>query len=126
MRLVGGYLRLADSLLVHLKRDPLFSITIPSKTQAYMAAGKPIVMAVDGDAANLIREAKCGILAQSENPRSIADAVKDLIYLTVEQREELASHGRAFYMKRLSLRKGVGSFAQVFKATIARENPNAV
>ena len=38
---IGGVLEHADVLLVHLKRDPLFEITVPSKTQAYMAMGKP-------------------------------------------------------------------------------------
>ncbi len=45
---------LSDVLLVHLKEDPLFCITIPSKTQAYLAFGKPILMAVRGDAADLV------------------------------------------------------------------------
>lgn len=114
---VGQYLASADALLVHLKRDPLFRITIPSKTQAYMAAGKPIVMGVDGDAADLVREAKCGCVAESENPRSIADAVKALMHLSVEQREVLANRSKAFYAERLSLRMGVAAFGEVFKKT---------
>lgn len=112
---VGKYLGAADALLVHLKKDPLFRITIPSKTQAYMAAGKPIIMGVDGDAADLIREAKCGYVAESENPRSIADAVIELMRLSVEQREELAIRSRAFYMEALSLRAGVAAFGDIFK-----------
>ncbi len=62
----------ADALLVHLKDDPLFAVTIPSKTQAYMAAGRPIVMAVRGDAADLVMRAGAGILAEPDNPESIA------------------------------------------------------
>lgn len=57
---VGNILHAADVLLVHLRKVPLFSITIPSKTQAYMAVGKPILMAVDGDAASLVKNADCG------------------------------------------------------------------
>jgi glycosyltransferase involved in cell wall biosynthesis len=120
MNEVGKYLGVADALLVHLKRDPLFRITIPSKTQAYMAAGKPIVMAVDGDAADLVREAKCGFVAESENPRSIADAVNALIHLSVEQREDLANRGKAFYAERLSLRMGVAAFGEIFMKSCRR------
>src|SRR3546814_18059001 len=54
MREIAPYLQAADVLLVHLKKDPLFAITIPSQTQAYLAVGKPILMAVDGYAADLI------------------------------------------------------------------------
>src|SRR5205823_13152285 len=53
---MGRVLALADVLLVHLKTDPLFSITIPSKTQAYMASGKPVLMAVRGDSADLVTQ----------------------------------------------------------------------
>ena len=115
MNEVGKYLGAADALLVHLKKDPLFQVTIPSKTQAYMAAGKPIIMGVDGDAADLVCEAKCGYVAVSENPRSIADAVMKLMCISVEQREEMAGRSKAFYMERLSLRAGVAAFGEIFK-----------
>ena len=45
---------LADALLVHLKDDPLFRITIPHKILAYLASGKPILAAVSGDVSDLI------------------------------------------------------------------------
>ena len=51
MEAIGRILSLADVLLVHLQDDPLFRITIPSKAQAYLAVGRPILMAVAGDAA---------------------------------------------------------------------------
>jgi len=59
-----------------------------------MAAGKPIIMGVDGDAADLVREGQCGYVAESENPRSIADAVMALMRLSVEQREEMANRSK--------------------------------
>jgi colanic acid biosynthesis glycosyl transferase WcaI len=78
---VGDYLSSADALLVHLKNDPLFSITIPSKTQAYMAAGKPILMAVDGDAAELVVRSQCGVTAPSyrvvNTPSTEGEALRD-------------------------------------------------
>ena len=82
MNEVGNYLSAADALLVHLRSDPLQNY-YPFETQAYMAADKPIIMAVDGDAANLVLEAKCGFIAESENPRSIAKAVKEMTFLSV-------------------------------------------
>lgn len=54
---VGGVLELSNLLLVHLKKDPLFEITVPSKTQFVMwFMGKPILMAVAGDAAELCKK----------------------------------------------------------------------
>lgn len=112
---VGNYLNAADVLLVHLKKDPLFTITIPSKTQAYMAVGKPILMAVDGDAADLVRDSGCGQIAESENPQAIADAALTLMQAGSMQRNAMATNSRRFYQERLSLSVGAGRFGQIFK-----------
>lgn len=119
MREVGRYLKAADALLVHLKKDSLFTITIPSKTQAYMAAGKPILMAVDGDAADLIRQAKCGEVADSENAESIAQAVMKLINMDHAALNQMGSNGSQYYLEQLSLREGAVRFGEVFK-TLSR------
>jgi len=73
---MGSALNLADLLLVHLKDDPLFEITLPSKTQAYLAAGRPILIAVRGDAADLVEKAGAGISCIPEDAVSIAAAVE--------------------------------------------------
>lgn len=112
---VGNYLNAADVLLVHLKKDPLFTITIPSKTQAYMAVGKPILMAVDGDAADLIRDSGCGQIAESENPQAIADAALALMQASSEERNAMAMNSRRFYQEKLSLSVGAGRFGQIFR-----------
>lgn len=118
---VGDYLSSADALLVHLKNDPLFSITIPSKTQAYMAAGKPILMAVDGDAAELVVRSQCGVTAESENPKSLVAAVQSLLAMSPEDRLEMAENGRKYYLDHLSLSKGVESFAAIFRRLAGRK-----
>lgn len=112
---VGNYLNAADALLVHLKKDPLFTITIPSKTQAYMAVGKPILMAVDGDAADLVRDSGCGQIAESENPQAIAYAALSLMQASSDERNAMAINSRRFYQEKLSLSVGAGRFGQIFK-----------
>ncbi|UCR83486.1 glycosyltransferase family 4 protein [Pseudomonas chlororaphis] len=112
---VGAYLSNADALLVHLKKDPLFTITIPSKTQAYMAAGKPVLMAVDGDAADLVRDADCGVVSESDNPQSIADAALALMNTPSSERDWMAQSGQVYYKRVLSLRVGVARFGEHFK-----------
>jgi glycosyltransferase involved in cell wall biosynthesis len=80
-----------------------------------MAAGKPILMAVDGDAADLVREAGCGVISESDNPQALADAVLALMETSPEQRKEMAEKGAMFYHRELSLRVGVTRFAEHFK-----------
>ena len=57
---IGKVFSNADALLVHLKDDPVFALTIPSKIQAYLNAGKPILCGVRGDAADLVQESGGG------------------------------------------------------------------
>jgi glycosyltransferase involved in cell wall biosynthesis len=111
---IGNLLNASDALLVHLKKDPLFKITIPSKTQAYMAVGKPILMGVDGDAANLVKQAQCGTIAQSEDANSIAEAALTLYQMPPNERKTLSDNSRQFYKNELSLNTGVKKFAHLF------------
>ncbi len=117
---VAGVLRAADVLLVHLKRDELFAITIPSKTQAYMAAGRPVLMAVGGDAAALVQLADCGRVAVSEDPRSIADAAIELARTPPEALNKMGLRGQAYYNRYLSLAVGARRFAELFRQIEAR------
>lgn len=114
MNEVGRFLYSADALLVHLKKDPLFRITIPSKIQAYMAVGKPILMALDGDAADLVRHSNSGILAESDDPESIAEAAKTLLNFRKEELSQMANNGKKYYQENLSLQSGVKKFCEVF------------
>ncbi|WP_379741781.1 glycosyltransferase family 4 protein [Massilia sp. GCM10023247] len=116
MNQVGAILKRADALLVHLKDDPLFAITIPSKTQAYMAVGKPLLMAVRGDAADMVVEARAGITATPENVESLATAMLHLARLPPAEREEMGRNGAHYYASTLSLEAGTRKFSDLFIA----------
>jgi lipopolysaccharide/colanic/teichoic acid biosynthesis glycosyltransferase/glycosyltransferase involved in cell wall biosynthesis len=113
----------ADVLLVHLKDHPLFRITIPSKTQAYMAAGKPVLMAVGGDAANLVIESGGGLVCEPENPKSLADAVARFVQMSPEERRSMGEAGKKFYDERLSLKNGVTRFEALFSGICEKHAP---
>lgn len=113
---VGTVLSAADVLLVHLRKDPLFEITIPSKTQAYMAVGRPLLMAVNGDAADLVRQAKCGLTAESGNPQALADAVDALAALPADELKMMGENASRFYREALGLQVGAAKFAAVFES----------
>lgn len=112
---IGSILEKADALLVHLRKDPLFDITIPSKTQAYMAVGKPLLMAVNGDVADLVKDADCGVIAEPENPESIADAALKLYSLSSLERNAMAERSKQYYQSHLSLSIGVKKFCEIFR-----------
>lgn len=112
---VGGVLELSNLLLVHLKKDPLFEITVPSKTQAYMAMGKPILMAVAGDAAELVQKAQCGCIAISEDAASIQQAILEIYQLPASEQQKMGVNARNFYIQELSLESGVLNFVTIFE-----------
>lgn len=110
---IGKILNLADALLVHLKDDPLFTITIPSKIQAYLAVGRPILLGVRGDAAELIERSQSGLLCEPEDPQSIAEVVLKLQSLSEEERQAMGRNGRTFYERELALTIGVEKIEKV-------------
>lgn len=112
---VGTYLQAADALLVHLRKDPLFEITIPSKTQAYMAVGKPLLMAVDGDAADLVRQSGGGVVAESENAEGLADAADALANTAPQALAAMGQQAQQFYAEHLALAVGVGRFGEMYR-----------
>ena len=112
---VGSSLAAADCLLVNLRPDPLFEITIPSKTQAYMSAGRPIIMAVAGDAAVLVDEAKAGIAVPPGDVKALADAVLTMASLDELARADMAQAAKVYYDEHLSLRCGVDAFDTLFR-----------
>lgn len=116
MQEIGTILTRADVLLVHLRDDPLFKITLPSKTQAYMAAGRPILMAVRGDAANLVENSKAGLTCIPEDSQSIAEAVEQFCSMSRQELDSMGERGRNFYEKELSLAVGANKFDSVFKS----------
>lgn len=115
MSAMGSIFKIADALLVHLKEGRLFKITIPSKTQAYLAAGKPIVMAVEGDAADLVVQARAGYVCAPEDARAMAECVKKLCEMPLKERNLLGENGGNFYKEKLSFKRGVSKFESVFE-----------
>lgn len=93
----------ADALLVHLKMDPLFEITIPSKTLAYLACAKPLIMAVEGDAADLVESVGAGLTCPSENSAALAAAVQRLHGMSAAKRQAMGDSGREYLLGNCTL-----------------------
>ncbi len=115
------YYALADVLLVHLKDDPLFEITIPSKTIAYMASGRPVLAAVKGDAVKVVHTAGAGVTCQPENPQALADGLRSLYRLPRHQREAMGAAGRQAYLSQFTRSVLVGRYESLFEQLV-RQN----
>jgi len=112
------FFALADVLLVHLKRDPLFEITIPSKTIAYLACGRPIISCVAGDAAELIRGTGAGLICPPENPETLAQSVRDLHAMSAERREAMGKAGRRAFLADYTRSKLICRYENLFTSVV--------
>lgn len=65
----------ADALVLHLKSDPMSRVSIPSKTIDYLSVGKPVIAAIEGEAARLIDQHNCGVTTPPEDATALADAI---------------------------------------------------
>ena len=86
----------ADALLVSLKKNPIFEMTIPGKLQAYLGSGLPIVAMLDGEGADLIRESGAGLVSPSGAANLLATNVERLAAMSVRERAVMGKKGQSF------------------------------
>lgn len=95
----------ASALLVTLKREEIFSYTVPSKVQAYLAAGRPLVAALDGEGARIIREAGAGLTCPSEDDKGLEEQLRKLHGMAYEERQKMGYAGRQYFLEHFEMTK---------------------
>ena len=89
----------ADAMLVTLKDEFIFSLTIPSKIQAYMASGKPILTMTNGVGNDVVEEARCGLTAYAEDYTTLAANVKRMYAMSKDELAGMGRSAKAYYEK---------------------------
>jgi colanic acid biosynthesis glycosyl transferase WcaI len=116
---IPHFLAWADAALVQLRNDPLFHITIPSKTLTYLACGRPILCGVPGDGADVVKEANAGLFFEPENPAALVEAVKKLHSTSAHEREAMGQRGRETFLQQYTRKVLLERYEQVFAQVIA-------
>lgn len=88
---------MADAMLVTLQKDEVLALILPGKVQSYMAAGRPIIGAIDGETATVIAGAGCGFCSEAENAEQLAENIKGFCQL--KDRGKLGQNARNYYEK---------------------------
>ncbi|MBI5330967.1 MAG: glycosyltransferase family 4 protein [Betaproteobacteria bacterium] len=86
----------ADALLVSLKHDPAFSLTIPAKLQSYLVAGIPVLGMLDGEGAATIEQANAGFTCPAGDAAGLADAAMKLADMSRQERAAMGERGRRY------------------------------
>ncbi len=110
-----AFMAAADALLVHLKNSALNEFIIPSKTFAYMAAARPILMAMSGAGAKLVAQADAGMIVTPEQPQQLAAAIRSLASQPIAVREAMGQRGRAYLLEHHSKSKVMESYFEVLE-----------
>ena len=97
LEMMPAYYSQADCMLFSLKKEYIFSITIPAKVQTYLACAKPIVAMIDGEAAKLINDAKAGLSCPSESPELLAENITRLSTLGKNELDKLGQNALNYY-----------------------------
>ncbi len=93
-----AFFRHADALLVTLKDEPIFALTIPGKVQSYLATGIPLVAMLNGEGAKVISESGSGLVCAAGDAEELARSVLALSRMTPEQRKEMGLRARRAYL----------------------------
>jgi glycosyltransferase involved in cell wall biosynthesis len=90
------FFSVADVLLVTLKKDPVFAITIPSKVQSYLACGRPIAAALDGEGARVIHESGAGLAVPAGDAEALAGVVLKMHGMPKSELERMGRLSREY------------------------------
>jgi glycosyltransferase involved in cell wall biosynthesis len=87
----------SGALLVSLNDEEVFAQTVPSKIQAYLAAGRPIIASINGEGARVVSEAKAGLASPAEKVLPLVANIRAMKALGEAERAALGASGRAYF-----------------------------
>ena len=116
---MGPILSQASAVLVTLVRSPTMSRTIPSKIQAYLAGGRPVIACLDGEGARVVQEAGAGLTCAAEDSVGLAEAVLRMRAMPPGELQRMGEAGRCYYLQNFDpdalARKLMGYFRDLSK-----------
>lgn len=104
----------ADALLVTLKKDEIFALTIPSKLQSYLACAKPIIAALDGEGAKIIRESKAGFVSPSGDAGELARHILKMYDLGENARARASENAKRYFLDNFERETLINKLLEIF------------
>jgi glycosyltransferase involved in cell wall biosynthesis len=112
---IPAYISAADVCVVMLRKSELFKTVIPTKLLEYMACERPVIVAVDGQARQIVEAAGAGVFVEPENSSALAQAIVDLV-AEPERRRQMGASGRRYIVNRLSREKTARDYITVLQS----------
>jgi glycosyltransferase involved in cell wall biosynthesis len=102
-------------MLLSLKNEYIFSLTIPSKLQSYMAFGKPVVSMLSGIGSDVVKDADCGYVACAGDYQSLAKNVILSYNLSADLLAKRGENAKKYYNQRFAKDKIVNDLLKIFQ-----------
>ena len=112
---VPSLLAASDVCLVPLKKAELFRTVVPSKIFGIMAAAKPILLSVDGEARSIVEQVGAGVFVPPEDPEAMAATIRQL-KASPAKREAMGAAGRRYVETRMNRNR----WARQYETILAR------
>lgn len=105
----------ADLLLVSLKDDPIFNLTVPAKVQAYMSSGKPILGMLNGEGADIINDADCGFTVPASDSKKLAEIIIEASQMDKTMLSRKGDNGKKYYNKYFKMSECISNLERILK-----------
>jgi len=92
-----SFFQKADVMLVSLKDELVFNLTVPAKIQAYMAASKPIIAMLNGEGQEILKQAQCGYTVNAGDYQALAKLVEEISKIPKESLQLVGRNGFEYY-----------------------------
>ncbi len=115
------YVSAADVCLVMLRKSELFKTVIPTKLLEYMACERPVLVAVDGQARQIVQEAGAGIFVEPGNGHALVNAIFD-VAKEPERRQKMGASGRQYIVNKFSRKEKAREYIRMLEELGSRQN----
>ena len=105
LEVMPSFFQKADAMLVSLKNEPIFALTVPAKIQAYMASGNIILGMLSGEGQQIINESKSGFAVDAGDYVGLVEKIMKLKNLNFSQKAELKNNSNNFYLENFNKTK---------------------
>ena len=98
-----------------LKKDGLEDFSIPAKVMSYLAAGRPLLLGMEGEPEMILREADCGLSSKPGDATALAENIKSLHRMTNEERQKMGERARAYQQAHFERDQNIDKMLEVIQ-----------
>jgi len=117
---IPAFISASDVCLVLLKRTDVFKTVIPTKMLEFMSCARPVILGVEGQAQEIVEEARAGIVIEPENASALAQSISRL-RAECEFGRNLGQNGREYILKHYSRARTAAKYSEVLEHLLGRK-----